>query len=107
MLAGDAQPYHQFPARNRGSSRTRDSYLDLRNIFTDYFETVYQCCARDDGGAMLIIMKYGDIQHLLESLFNIETLRSFNIFQVNSPKSRGDGSSNRDYFIRVVCVYFN
>ena len=56
---------------------------------------------------MLVIVEDGNIQHLLEFFFNVETFGCFNVFEIDPAKSRGDCRHNFDDLIGVMRIEFN
>ncbi len=56
---------------------------------------------------MLVIVKYRDIQHRLQPLFNFEAGRGADIFEGNSAKCGRNGGGCLDEDSRVVRVDFN
>ena len=56
---------------------------------------------------MLVIVKDRNIEHSFERLFDVETFRSLDVFQVDAAKSGGDAARHVDDFIRVVAVHFD
>src|SRR5215211_3006315 len=76
-------------------------------FLTNNLQRICQRRRRDNGGAVLVIMENGNIQHSLQRLFYIEALRRFYIFKVNAAKGRRNCSYDLDDFIRVMGIYFD
>ncbi len=52
-------------------------------------------------------MKYRDIQFLLQTLFNVKTLRGFNILEVYSSKGWGDRLYHSYEFLNILFIHFD
>ncbi len=84
-----------------------DHNFHLGNIFFDQFQGINQAGCGDDGRAVLVIVKDGNIEHLLEPLLDDETFRRFDVLQVNAAKGGGDGPDNIDDLLRVGGVHLD
>jgi len=76
-------------------------------FFAHYFQGVGKAGAADDGGAVLVIVKDGDIEHAFEGFFNVEALGGFDVFEVDAAEGGADGGDDLDDLIGVVAVHFD
>jgi len=52
-------------------------------------------------------MHYGNVEFLFQAAFYFKTFGCFDIFQVDTPESRGDGFDGFDKFVGVFFIYFD
>ena len=56
---------------------------------------------------MLVVVHHGDVEGLLQTLLDVEALRSLDVFQVDTTKSGGDTLHSLTEFLRVFFVDFD
>ena len=52
----------------------------------------------------MIVMEDRNVKTCAKTFFNLETLRSFNVFKVDATKCRGNALYEINYFISSACV---
>ncbi len=68
--------------------------LDVRELSTRYFASIYQPGCADDRSAVLVIMHDRDLHPLLERLLNDETFGRFDVLKID-PSKAGFHQCNR------------
>ena len=64
-------------------------------LLSGHTQTIDDTGQNNDGGSVLVIMKYGDIKHFISDLFlDLETARSGDVLQVDAAECRAR------YFLR-------
>src|SRR5215204_3829586 len=76
-------------------------------FLTNNLQRICQRRRRDNGGAVLVIMENGNIEHSLQRLFYIKAFRCLDIFEVDTTEGRRNCSYDLDDFIRVMGIYFD
>src|ERR1700733_6137968 len=56
----------------------------------------------DDRGAVLIVMKDGNVHHLAQALFDVEALRRLDILEINAPEGGSKISHGVDELVRIL-----
>ena len=56
---------------------------------------------------MLIVVKNGNLHSLAEFLFNVETFRCLDVFQVDAAERWLERRDDIDQFVRITLVYFD
>ena len=62
--------------------------LYVGDVLASYLKRILQTGCRDDGCAVLVVVHHGDVEGLLQTLFNIEALWCLNILKVDTTKGR-------------------
>src|SRR5205814_8398433 len=92
----------QIETGDRRSTRAGRNDFDVRKLLAVQQQRVADSGADDDGGAMLVVMKYRDLHALFELCLNLETLRALDILKIDSAEGRLQrGHSLHDPFDRV------
>ncbi|MNC37776.1 hypothetical protein D3C75_863500 [compost metagenome] len=90
-----------------GGSRSPDPVddnPDLLHSFAHHPQRIKQPCCNNDGGAMLVIMKHGNVQFFLKPPFNLEAAGRADVLKVDSSEDRADRLDDEDNFLRVLGV---
>ena len=56
---------------------------------------------------MLVVVHYGDVELLFQAAFYLKTFGSFDIFQVDTAESGGDGFYSLDKFVGIFFIHFD
>ena len=56
---------------------------------------------------MLVIVEYWNVQPRLQSLLDQETLRRFNVLQIDAAKSRRNQFAKAHHFGRIFCIHLD
>ena len=102
-----AQTHHHVEAGNGRSAGARHGQLDAADVFAHQLQAVEHGRRRDDGGAMLVVMKDRDVHALAQLLFNVEALGRLDVFEVDAPQSRLHGGNDLDQLVRVALGQFD
>jgi hypothetical protein len=84
-----------------------NNYANVFDLLSYQLQSVDQCCRRDNGCAVLIIMEDRNLHGLLESLLDVETFRRLDVLKVNTAESRLQQLAGLDNLIRIFCVQFD
>ena len=83
---GHPKGHQQSPARGSGGPGTAKYNAALGEGFAGELGGVHQGSRRDDGGAVLVVVKDRDVHLLPQLFFNVEALRGFDVLEVDPPK---------------------
>ena len=89
--------------RNTCCTCSGDDDFDVLDTLACELETIDETRERDDGRTMLIVVKYGDIEELLEPGFDDKTLRSLEVLQIYPAESRCYRDDGPDDLLDVLC----
>jgi len=78
--------------------------FDFIDFLASHFEGAKKSSERCDGGAVLVIMEYGDIHDFLQFVFNVIAFRGRNVFQVDAGEVLFQQLYGVDEFILVLGV---
>ena len=84
------QGHIQLGTRDSSGTGTVHHDAYLFDILTVHLKRVLQSGGRNNCRTMLIIMHHGDVERFLQTILNIEALRSLDILQVDTAEGRGD-----------------
>ena len=70
-------------------------------------QSVQYCGGSDDGGTVLIVVEYRDFATFAQFAFDIEALRRFDVFEVDTTESRFQRSDDVYQFLRVFFIDFD
>ena len=88
MLVLDAEAAEELDTRDRTGARARDHDLDVGELLVRELARVEQAGARDDRGAVLIVVKHGDSHPLAELLLDLEARRRRDVLEVDPAERR-------------------
>ena len=57
---------------------------------------------RDDRGAVLIVMKDGNVHHLAQALLDVEALRRLDVLEIDPAERRPEVFHRVDEFVRIL-----
>ena len=88
---------------NTNSSRTSaiHNYLKRRELTTGEISVVNYARERNYSRSPLIIVKYGNIELTIESIFNLEACGRGNIFEINAAILRSERLNHLDNALRI------
>ena len=85
-----ADGHIQFCTTDGSGSCAVYYYLYLLDILADHLHGVLQSGSADDSGTVLVVVHYGDVESLLQSVLDIEALRRLDVLQVDTAECWGD-----------------
>ena len=102
VLAFDAELQQHVQAGDPCRAATRGNDLDILEGFSGDMQRVGGCRADDDGGAVLVVVKDGDVHALATVFFNDEAVGCLDVFKVD----RAEGGFQRaDDFGKFLGVF--
>ena len=101
------QRHQQIHTGDRRRARAGDHHPHVGQILLDDAQTVEDRRGADDRRAMLIVMENRNIHPLAQLLLDVETLRRFNIFQVDTAEGRLEGGDDVNEFVRIQLIDFD
>jgi hypothetical protein len=107
VLDLDAEADHDVEAGNRGRAGARDGHLDLTDVLADQFQAVEQGGARDDRGAMLVVVEDRNVHALLELLLDVEAFGRLDVFQVDAAQGGLHRGDDVDQLVGIVLGQFD
>ena len=69
-----------------------------------HMQRVDEAGADDDGGAVLVVVEYRDVEFLLQRGFDFEAMRRGDVFEVDAAEGRRDRLDHLDEFLRRLGV---
>ncbi len=101
------QRHQQIHTGDRRRARARDHHPHVGQILLDDAQTVEDRRGADDRRAVLIVMEDRDIHPLAQLLLDVETLRRFNIFRVDTAEGWFEGGDDVNEFVRIQLIDFD
>ncbi len=101
------QRYQQVHTGNRRRACARHHHAHVGDIFLNHPQTVQNCGSTDDCCTVLVIVEDRNIHAFAQLLLNVEALRRFDIFEVDTAKRGFQGRNHIDKFIRIEFIDFN
>ena len=101
------QRHQQIHTGDRRRARAGDHHPHVGQILLDDAQTVEDRRGADDRRAVLIVMEDWDIHPLAQLLLDVETLRRFNIFQVDTAEGWFEGGDDVNEFVRIQLIDFD
>ena len=95
----------EFRTAYGSCSGTVNDNLCFLYFLSCHFERVLQSCRRNDGCAMLVVVHHRYVEGFLQALFNVETLRRLNVFEVYATERRGYSLHSLTEFHWVCLVH--
>ena len=80
----------QLHGGDTGGARAEAHDARLSELLALQIQRIAQAGADDHGGAVLVVMKDGDVEPLLQCLLDLKTFRRRNVFKIDAPEGRGD-----------------
>ena len=94
----------QFQTGDARRTRTVQNDLTVFDLFARDMQRVDQTRRTDHGGAVLVVVKDGNIHFLLQTLFDDETFRRLDVLKVDAAKGRPHQLDRLDDFLGVLGV---
>ncbi len=107
VLPLHAQPHIVLGAGDARSSGAVEDDADFPDVFANHFQSIQQSRARDDCSSVLIVVENGNLHRLAEGFFNLEAVRGFDVFEIDSPEGGLEQLAELDDFFGIVAVDFN
>src|SRR3972149_1184203 len=101
-----AQFYQYFQTGYTGSTGANSHDFYVFNLFIDYTQCVYDRCANYNCRTVLIVMKDRNIHAITQFAFYLETLRRFDIFQIDAAEGRFQTGNDLNQFVRISLIDF-
>ncbi|MDF2664097.1 MAG: hypothetical protein K0Q94_6888, partial [Paenibacillus sp.] len=93
-----------FAAGDPRRTDTAYDHFDRIDRFPDELERADQSGIQDDRGTVLIVVKYRNVQLLLQPFFDFEAARGRYIFQIDAAECRGDRFDCSNNFFRILRI---
>src|SRR5207342_1290035 len=84
----DSKKHQQIETGDCRRAGARADYFHFADVLADHDEAIEDGGRRDDGGTMLVIVKYGNLQPFAQLALDVEALRRFDVFEID-PAERG------------------
>ena len=91
-------------ARNPCRSRAIDDHAHFADVFADELDGIDQRRTGDDRSPVLVVVEDRNLHRLAQSLFNLETIGRFDVFQVDSAKRGLEKLTEPDNFLGIVAI---
>ena len=101
LCARDLQ--HVDDGRARCAGAVLDD-LDVLDALADDLQRVEHARQHNDGRAVLVIVKDGDVEVMLQLSLDLEALRAADVLQIDATERRSDGLDRRDNFLFCLGV---
>ena len=96
----------QFHAGDRRGTSTVTDEFGGRQITAGQMQGVDQTGDRDDGGAVLVVVKHRDVHRLTQPLLDDEAIRRLDVFQIDATEGWAEELHAIDEFVDVLGAYF-
>ena len=106
MVFRHAHRLDQFGAGDARGPGAVDHDLRLADRAAGQVERVYQSGRHDDRGAVLIVVKNRDVEEFAQLLFDNETVRRLDVFEIYPAKTRPEIADAVDEGVDIVGVDF-
>ncbi len=97
-----AERLDQAQRRQAGGAGAAQHDLDILDLLAGDFQGVDQAGGRDDRRAVLVVVEYRDVGHVLQGRLDDEAFRRLDVFEVDAAEGRGDVLDHRDEFLGVL-----
>jgi hypothetical protein len=94
----------QLHASDTSSSSSIADNFELGNVFSRDFHSIDQTSEANDGSSVLIIVENWNWHHTLKSFFNVEAVRTLDIFEVNTSERWMKILDNCDKLIWILAI---
>ncbi len=94
----------QIHAGHRRRARAGGDKLHILQLAAGIFHPVGESGANDDGGAVLVVMKHGNVHARFQAAFDFETFGRFDVFEVDAAEARLQRGDDIHYFIDVFLI---
>ena len=101
VVAFGTETDEQVEAGERGCTGTCRRDLGTGDRFAGQFEPIQDSGSDNDGSPVLIVVEDGNGHPLAQLAFDLETLRRFDIFEVNAAEGRFQGGDDVDETVDV------
>ena len=107
VFAPDAQFDEQARAGQRRSARAADHQLHVLQPLAHHFQPVHHGSAHYDGGAVLVVVKNGNLHAFAQLALHMKAVGRLDVFQVDAAKRRLQRGDDVHQPVGVVLVDFN
>ena len=97
-----AQTDHQVQAGDRRRAGTRHRHLHFADLLADQLQAVEQRRARDDRGAVLVIVEDRNAHALAQLLLDVEALGRLDVLEVDAAQRRLQRGDDLDQLVRIA-----
>ena len=98
-----AHRFDEIKASNACRTRAIADKFCFLDVAAGEFDGVQNASSRYDRGAMLVIVKDRNVHQFAQALFDDETFRRANIFEIDAAEARPQIAHGIDEFVRVFC----
>ena len=106
MLLGDAECGQHRRAGDASRSRACNDYAHVSNRLALNVQPIEEGRSHDDGGSVLIVMKYRNWESVDQSLLNFEALGGLDILEIDASERWRYGSDNAHELFGMYNVEF-
>src|SRR6185369_3808350 len=107
LLAGQAHALEQFDAGDRRGAGAVDHQRDVLQLSSGEMQRVDQAGGGYDRRAVLVVMEDGDVEQLTQALFNDETFRRLDVFEIDAAEGLADITYAIDELVDVLGIDFD
>ncbi len=107
VLALHPQAHIVLGAGDAGGSGAIEDDAHFVDVLADDFESVQKCCAGDDGRPVLVVVEDGNLHRLAQCFFDLEAIRSLDVFQIDPAEGGFEQLAEFDDFFGIVAVDFD
>ena len=104
VLGAEAHRLDQVEAGDAGRTRAVADEPRLADVAARQLHGVQHAGRRDDGGAVLVVVKDRDVHQFAELLLDDEALRRLDILEVDAAEGGAEVSHRRDEGVRVLGI---
>ena len=104
VLAFQTERIEQAQARNRRGAGAGGDEPHLADVLADEAQRVDHGSRGDDGRAVLVVVKHGNADAILQLLFDEETLRRLDVLEIDASERRFETRDDVDQAIRIRFV---
>ena len=83
-------------------ARAIEHHTRLGNVPAGDFQRVEQGSRHHNGGAVLVVMEYGNIAHFLEPALNLKATGGGNVLQVDAAKAASQQAHRADDLVHIL-----
>ncbi len=107
IFALDAELHVELCAGNPGGAGAAEDNLHVPDLLSDDLQRVHQARPGDDGRPVLIVVEHRDLHRLLQLFLDVETLRRFDVLEVDAAERRLQRPDDPDDLFGVVGIQFD
>src|SRR5690606_32023123 len=107
IRALQAQMHQQVQAGNGGGACARTHQFDVADIFAHDLQAVQDGGSRNNGRAVLVVVKHRDLHAFTQFFLDVETLGGFDVFKVHAAQRGLQGGDDVHQLVGVCFGQFD